>query len=513
MSLISVNKLSFPQKLAIFVSIGLLVNLAAISYVCFHLVTKGQLPKEVAKAIPDEFKKIVPDEKTIWGEAEKIADQSIHREPNSAVAYGQRAVARWNLNEREGAYKDLDRAIQLNPDNATFYDYRGDYKYQEKKTLSDFNIAMTLQPREFRHLMNRAKVYGVSGKLDLSLADFDKAIANNQYVQYAHVEKGVFLQAAHRYAQALSEYEKGLALGDSDSKEKALVGFFQTAILCDEFERAISGLEKYGQEHPKKSYAFLRIADIQKALGQTEKREKTLLLAIQALSSEISDAPPNAELLKQRAELFKQLEGYEHEFETDCDEAIRLYKDDADQELSKYWKNVANIYELAGNVGMMRHICKLEIARLDALIAKNEKDGEAYHSRADVYKVLKDYSSAIRDYKIGEKYMCDCDSYFFHLGRMYLEQHAFEKAAENFESEIKRGKPDYVDFVGLSAALEGLEEHEEALANANKAIAMKNLGSRAYYWAGKALQGKGLVAAGDLSIKKAVALGYEISKD
>ncbi|MER3494548.1 MAG: hypothetical protein C4323_21195 [Mastigocladus sp. ERB_26_2] len=66
----------------------------------------------------------------------KDYNQAIQINPNDAFYYNNRAIVRDKLNDNEGSIKDINRAIQINPNNALFYKNKGQF-YDNKNKKQD----------------------------------------------------------------------------------------------------------------------------------------------------------------------------------------------------------------------------------------------------------------------------------------------------------------------------------------------------------------------------------------
>lgn len=123
-------------------------------------------------------------------------EKTIRENPNNAGAYLHRGLIRSHSQEDfEGAIADFSRAIELDPDRAETYNYRGTSYFWLKefqKALADYNRAIELDP-------------------NLTLAYY-----NRGYVRIELNDK----------AGAIEDFRKGAALskqeGDTISEQEAL---------------------------------------------------------------------------------------------------------------------------------------------------------------------------------------------------------------------------------------------------------------------------------------------------
>jgi tetratricopeptide (TPR) repeat protein len=106
--------------------------------------------------------------------------EEIQRNPRSAAAWNDRAVARVRLGDLNGALRDYNRAIELTPDDAEIYFNRGNALVaagQYADALADFNRAIDLSPTSARALFNRGTTYALAGQPDAARRDWQAAVA------------------------------------------------------------------------------------------------------------------------------------------------------------------------------------------------------------------------------------------------------------------------------------------------------------------------------------------------
>ncbi len=139
-----------------------------------------------------------------------IADytKAIELNPNDAVYYNNRGDARKELRDYSGAIADYTKAIELNPNDAVYYNNRGNARLYKKDddddvyddldnykdrldAIIDYTKAIELEPDNARYYKNRgdARQWGAS-KLG-GLADYIKA--ENIYLQEGNIEMYKFM--------------------------------------------------------------------------------------------------------------------------------------------------------------------------------------------------------------------------------------------------------------------------------------------------------------------------------
>lgn len=112
----------------------------------------------------------------------KDLDNAILLNPKYAMAYSTRGVIRAFKEDFNGAAADYDKALELNPNLTPAYMSRGILRFQLGSltgALTDFNKALELQPDAANTFVERGCVRGISGELEQAVADIKKGFALN----------------------------------------------------------------------------------------------------------------------------------------------------------------------------------------------------------------------------------------------------------------------------------------------------------------------------------------------
>jgi tetratricopeptide (TPR) repeat protein len=144
-------------------------------------------------------------------------NRAIAMNPQYAFAYNNRANLRFQQKDLRGALTDYNRAIALKPNLALAYSNRGNIKAEFKDTkgaLADYNRAISLDPKDDLAFNNRGflkdeKLNDVSG----ALADYNQSIAVNPYQVLAYNNRGNL----QRYkkgnrAEAVADYNRAIQI-------------------------------------------------------------------------------------------------------------------------------------------------------------------------------------------------------------------------------------------------------------------------------------------------------------
>jgi tetratricopeptide (TPR) repeat protein len=104
-------------------------------------------------------------------------NEAIAASPSSAEAYFRRALVKEKLNDLDGANKDYDQAIAIDP-QPVYYSNRGlnkSIKGNHQDAIGDFNKALELDPDYMQAYMNRGTAYHYMGDSVNACQDVGKA--------------------------------------------------------------------------------------------------------------------------------------------------------------------------------------------------------------------------------------------------------------------------------------------------------------------------------------------------
>ena len=150
-------------------------------------------------------------------EADAIADfnQAITINPQDAYAYNNRGLAKSALGDKADAIADFNQAITINPQHPKAYYNRGLAKAQLRDkagAMADFTQAITINPQD-------ADVYQIRGiaKSELgdkagAIADFTQAITINPQFAYAYKIRGFAKYELGDKAGAMADYTRAITI-------------------------------------------------------------------------------------------------------------------------------------------------------------------------------------------------------------------------------------------------------------------------------------------------------------
>jgi tetratricopeptide (TPR) repeat protein len=142
---------------------------------------------------------------------ESIADlnRAIQLNSNDAQAYNNRGNVKRAQGDLDGAIADYNRAIELDPNYAPPYQNRGFVKalkgdYEE--AIADYDRAIQLDPKNAIAYAIRAAANASKGNLDGAIADYNQAIELNPKLADAYFNRGFARQLTADLEGALSDF-------------------------------------------------------------------------------------------------------------------------------------------------------------------------------------------------------------------------------------------------------------------------------------------------------------------
>jgi tetratricopeptide (TPR) repeat protein len=162
-----------------------------------------------------------------WGAA--IADYTRSLERAETVeAYIDRGQAYSHQGDFDRAIQDATAAIELNPGFALAYNNRAYYLFLTggdlDQALTDVNQALALMPDEASFLDTRGSVYLGQGKPDLAIADLTRALAIYPDYLHAYSHRARAYLESGLISEAMEDCNRALELGSPDPSDSVVLG-------------------------------------------------------------------------------------------------------------------------------------------------------------------------------------------------------------------------------------------------------------------------------------------------
>ncbi len=176
----------------------------------------------------------------------------------SADQYTQRAIARFQKNDLDGAIADFTKVIEMNGQQLEFcYYFRGMAHYRKgnvDQAITDFTKAIDIKP-DARFYEDRGNLLVKKGELDRAIADLNKAIELAPQYAKAHCDRGTTRLLRGENANADADFRKCFELDPGlESQFKAAADKIrQRATLRDQEKPTDVEILKYSwTESPSK---------------------------------------------------------------------------------------------------------------------------------------------------------------------------------------------------------------------------------------------------------------------
>ncbi len=184
----------------------------------------------VLKKIPNDVQALIGRTNAFiqlgqYVDAESNLKYALSLDPTNADAHGQRGILHERQNNYIAAFKDYDRAIEINPNNdGMAYYNRGLARLRQrqlKKAIKDFSAALDRNPSLVEALNNRGSAYAMRGKMEKANADFIKATEVSPWHAKAYFNLGLLSAQKGEDKAALSYLEKASNLGHQKARDLA----------------------------------------------------------------------------------------------------------------------------------------------------------------------------------------------------------------------------------------------------------------------------------------------------
>ncbi len=180
-----------------------------------QLNTRKPLPRIVVSVIMIAMMAQTHHQSRIWQNDVALWDHEIKHEQRSALAYNSRGAALSRNNDQESALRDLDKAIELNPEyTLAFYNRGRVYTRQDKRdlALADFDAALRTNPKHVNSLIDRGILLSRQEKYEDALADLNTAQSLEPENARLYNNRGIVYKNLGKWNEALEDYTKAIAL-------------------------------------------------------------------------------------------------------------------------------------------------------------------------------------------------------------------------------------------------------------------------------------------------------------
>lgn len=213
------------------------------------------------------------DPKLAYAAARSLLTKALEIDPDFFAAHRELGWVEWryewNFTEAE---KELRRAIELNPSDATSRDVYGLFlksmgRFDE--ALAQSAYAVEVSPMESYSRTNRGSLLGLMNRFDEANEQYQKAMDIDPQQPYVYERMGPVLLLRGRNAEAISALEKAREYSNGQQDKLAWLGYaYATAGRKDDALQVLNQLQKIAESHQYVSP--LHVALVYNGLGETD---------------------------------------------------------------------------------------------------------------------------------------------------------------------------------------------------------------------------------------------------
>lgn len=457
-------------------------------------------------------------------DAETLYRRALESDHGHFEARHHLGIVHYQRGEHIAAIRQIDAALQLNPNVAAAHNNRGvalAALQHGEEALASYDRAIALAPGYVDAWINRGNALKELGRFELALASYDKAIALAPGQAIALAKRGNVLQVLHRLEDAVESYDRAIALKPDfseahNNRGSALVRLGRLGEGVASFERviglrpddvkawsnlgeALAGLERLEEAVASYDRAIAIDPDCADAFndrGVALSKLGRLGAAIESYDRAIALKPENVETLCNRGNALHELERFA-EAVVSYDRAIALKTDYADAHCNR------------GNTLSALKRFDEALASFERAIALEPDHVEALNNRGNALYALKRLDEALVSYDKAIALRRDYADAINNRGNALRELKRFDEALASYAEAIAL-KPEHAEYHNNRAiVLAELKRIDEALASYDRAIALKSDYSEAYSNRGYALRDYRRYDAALASFARALALKPE----
>ncbi len=361
-------------------------------------------------------------------EAQGGFEEILQIQPDHVDALHWSGVIAYCANNLQSALALIGKAIELNPDNATFHT----------------NLGLVLEKLD---------------QFDAALASYDQAIALNPDHVGAYYNRGVVLQKLGQFEAALASYDKAVALRPDYADAWSNRGLVLEQLK--QFDAALASHDQAVALKPDFAEASLNRGVVQQRLKQFE-------AALASYDRAIALKPDFAEACCNRGVVLEQLKQLEAALASH-DQAIALRP------------GYVGAHYNRGVVLQKLKQFEAALASYDKVIALDPGYAEAYSNRGNVLRELDRFDAALASYDKAVALKPDYAESYSNRGLVLQCFNRLDAALADHEKAIAL-KPDYAEaWSNRGGVLLQLKQLDAAVASYDKAIALKPDLAQAYW--------------------------------
>lgn len=245
---------------------------------------------------------------------------AIFHNPVYTLAYQYRGITRSRLGQYDEALDDFGRAIDMRPNMAGAYYSRAVTNFlnqQFRASIEDYNQFLRIEPRDPQAHVNRGTAYLYTGDTIKAARDYDRAIQVNPYLPDAYLRRGLLALMRNKTQDGILDMDRALSLDTSYS-----IAYFYRAMGNNTLGRLTSALDDF--DHAIRHDSTNSVSYFNRALLRTQVGDYNR--AVDDYTKVAQSNPRNVLVYYNRAAVYAML-GNLKAAVRDYTQAIELYPD------------------------------------------------------------------------------------------------------------------------------------------------------------------------------------------
>jgi TolB-like protein/Flp pilus assembly protein TadD len=193
-------------------------------------------------------------------QAEDTAKKALTLDDSSAEAHAALGDIKSLSFDFQGALLEFERAIQLNPNDATAHHWFGNQLLantgQHERELAEMRRALELDPLSLVINTNFGVAYLNQGRTDEAIAQLRKTVEMDGSFYFARENLGLALEVKKEIPEALAEFQKAIALSDDPVPLAYLGHLYGTIGRKDEARKILNQLRELRGQHYVPAYCL-----------------------------------------------------------------------------------------------------------------------------------------------------------------------------------------------------------------------------------------------------------------
>ncbi len=397
----------------------------------------------------------------LYNEALKDLNRAIQLDPEDPHAYVNRGVVYKSQKEYEKAFSDYRHAININPSLIEAYINLGSIHEELKQnddTISAYTRALELDPSLDKVYINRGNIYLKQNHLKEALSDFNRAIEIRPNSSEAYSNRGVIYDETNKYDEAFSDFNKAIKIDSENAKAYSNRGkhYFKKK----QYNNSLTDLNRAIEIDPSLVEAYVNRGNTYKELKRYDK-------ALSDFTKAIELNPNLAQAYSNRGPIYEDMKQFDKAL-ADYDRALKI-----DPNLVEIYIN-----RNATLCAMMRF--DEALSDINHAIDISPNNAVAYMNRANTYVMLQRYNEALSDFNKAVELEPDNSQIYYNRAKLYEMSQQFNQALSDYSCAIEIDTNNVWAYTNRGYIYTILNQFDEALDDFSKAIEIEPTHIRAY---------------------------------